>query len=304
MHLRLTVTMLLGMLTVPPAAAEQILPYKAQVSTVGVCLRSGPGENYYATERLSAGTEVEVYRHAPHGWCAIRPLETSYSWVSGRYLKVRKDGLATVVADRVPSRIGSQSGAIGDSVQVRLQRGELVELLGTQQIRDGAGTTTWYKIALLPASSVGFTPNTSSRKRRTRALAGRPSGAVPRRLAGSRKLHPSAAVEVNRPKGGPKPMPAQWIDRRRPARSLGSMSGENHRQRRASQRNPRDRRGSRADRRSFPERVLLQPQKRGFRSVPRHTGPRSTTSTRNSQPYLPRRPPVGAAMSWPAGSMP
>jgi hypothetical protein len=96
---------------------------------------------------VSAGTEVEVYRHAPHGWCAIRPLETSYSWVSGRYLKVRKDGLATVVADRVPSRIGSQSGAIGDAVQVRLQRGELVELLGTQQIRDGAGTTTWYKIA-------------------------------------------------------------------------------------------------------------------------------------------------------------
>ena len=98
-------------------------------------------------KNFSAGTEVEVYHHTAHGWCAIRPLETSYSWVSGRYLRVRKDGLATVLADRVPSRIGSQSGEIGDAVQVHLQRGESVELLGTKQVRDGAGTTTWYKIA-------------------------------------------------------------------------------------------------------------------------------------------------------------
>ncbi len=48
--------------------ADRAFPYKAQVVTDGAPLRSGPGEQYYATEELRLGTEVEVYRHGPKGW--------------------------------------------------------------------------------------------------------------------------------------------------------------------------------------------------------------------------------------------
>ena len=37
--------------------------------------------------KLKRGAEVEVYRHDPGGWCAIRPVEGSFSWVSARYVK-------------------------------------------------------------------------------------------------------------------------------------------------------------------------------------------------------------------------
>ena len=47
-----------------------------------VYVRSGPGENYYPTDKLKAGQEVEVYRHDPGGWYAIRPPKGSFSWVA------------------------------------------------------------------------------------------------------------------------------------------------------------------------------------------------------------------------------
>ena len=130
-----------------PAAAQKSFPYKAYVTGKDVYVRSGPGEQYYPTEKLQPGAEVEVYRQDPGGWYAIRPLPESYSWVSGRYLKPSQDGLAEVAADRVASRVGSQFSDVRDVVQARLERGEIVELKGTKQVGAGQSAVTWYKIS-------------------------------------------------------------------------------------------------------------------------------------------------------------
>ena len=71
------------------AGAAPAFPYKTFVAADDVYVRSGPGQNYYPTDKLKRGDEVEVYRHDPGGWCAIRPVPGSFAWVSGRFLLTR-----------------------------------------------------------------------------------------------------------------------------------------------------------------------------------------------------------------------
>jgi uncharacterized protein YraI len=118
------------------AAAEQTFPYKAYVTTDGVDVRSGPGENYYATDKLRAGQEVEVYRHDPSGWYAIRPPVGSFSWVSARQLQLRAGGLAIVSEPQTASCVGSRLSAARDVIQVRLDRGETVAVLEAGQVAE------------------------------------------------------------------------------------------------------------------------------------------------------------------------
>ena len=131
------------------AAAEPNFPYKAAVTTDEVYVRSGPGENYYPTDKLKAGDEVEVYRHDPGGWYAIRPPKGSFSWVSGKHLQIDKDNLGTVTEDRVASRVGSRFSDVRDVVQVRLHRGEVVDVLDARRTGPASAmqSNTWYKIA-------------------------------------------------------------------------------------------------------------------------------------------------------------
>lgn len=126
-------------------AEEPQFPYVAYVTADDVYVRSGPGQNYYPTEKLPAGAEVEVYRHDPGGWYAIRPPEGSFSWVSTRYLSAGDANLAIVNGENVAARVGSQFSDIKDIIQVRLDKAEVVEVLGTEL--DESGARRWYKIA-------------------------------------------------------------------------------------------------------------------------------------------------------------
>ena len=132
-----------------PPVAGQTFPYRAYATTDNVYVRSGPGDNYYPTDKLKTGDAVEVYRHDPGGWYAIRPVAGSFSWVSGRYLQLGKDHLATVTEDHVAARVGSRFSDIRNVIQVRLHRGELVEVLDAQHTGQAASTPSnaWYKIA-------------------------------------------------------------------------------------------------------------------------------------------------------------
>jgi SH3-like domain-containing protein len=121
-------------------AAE--FPYTAYVNSADVYVRSGPGKNYYPTEKLQKGEKVEVYRHDPGGWLAIRPPQGSFSWVSARQLEPTKKGLAKSKDDRVVCRVGSTFSDVRDVIQVRLNKAEVVEILG-----DGGAQGAWYKIA-------------------------------------------------------------------------------------------------------------------------------------------------------------
>jgi len=135
-------------LSVPLVGAGQTpqFPYKAQVIKQDAYVRSGPGLEYYPTDTLPAGQLVEVYRHEPGGWCAIRPPEGSFSWVLTRQIEIAPDGLGRANQDQVPVVVGSRLKNLHDVVQVYLKQGEPVELLeeappGRQQ------GESWCKIA-------------------------------------------------------------------------------------------------------------------------------------------------------------
>ena len=137
----------LGAAAEPAAALQRKFPYKARVTANNVYVRSGPGNHYYPTEKVHAGTQVEVHRHDPGGWCAIRPPEGSFSWVPGRHLKPGEEDLAEVTGDRVPVGVGSRFSDIRHATHVRLDRGELVAVLGKKEIDLGFGAETWYRIS-------------------------------------------------------------------------------------------------------------------------------------------------------------
>ena len=128
------------------AAEEPTFPYTAYANTDDVYVRSGPGKNYYPTEKLKRGDAVEVYRHDPGGWYAIRPPHGSFSWVPARLLQPTKDHLAVVVGDRVVSRVGSGMSDVRDVIQVRLDRGEQVEILETRSLMTAGHAEAWCKI--------------------------------------------------------------------------------------------------------------------------------------------------------------
>ncbi len=124
-------------------AAAESTPYQASVIASGAPVHSGPGENFYPTDTLSEGDTVEVYREKPGGWLAIRPPVGSFSWVAERDLILRDGELAEVVNDDVASRIGSRLSDRHNAAQVRLKKGESVEVLAEEYIKG----EKWYKIA-------------------------------------------------------------------------------------------------------------------------------------------------------------
>jgi hypothetical protein len=123
--------------------AVEVEPYEARVTTPRALVMSGPGEKLYPTGTLSPGEIVEVYREAGDGWLGIRPPKGSFSLVSERELSAQNGDLAEISNDDVSSRIGSQLSDKSNAVQVRLKKGEVVEVLGKQSL-DGQ---TWFKIA-------------------------------------------------------------------------------------------------------------------------------------------------------------
>lgn len=128
------------------AADSEAFPYTAYISSDDVQARSGPGKNYYATSKLERGAAVEVYRHDPGGWYAIRPPEGSFSWVSAKLLEIKGDGVGVVKAERVAARVGTEMSEIRDVIQVQLDEGEEVRILEARKFGTGAAAQTWYKI--------------------------------------------------------------------------------------------------------------------------------------------------------------
>jgi hypothetical protein len=123
--------------------AADFTPYEARVVATGASVHSGPGDNFYPTDTLAQGDVVEVYQEKAGGWLAIRPPVNSYSWVAAAELKMRDGGLAEVISDGVASRIGSRLSDKHNAAQVRLKKGEVVEVLDEEII----GDEKWYKIS-------------------------------------------------------------------------------------------------------------------------------------------------------------
>ncbi|MBX3412279.1 MAG: SH3 domain-containing protein [Pirellulales bacterium] len=144
---RIALAALIALLVASAPLAAQEFPYVGYIQRDDVYLRSGPGKNYYATTRLYEGDTVEVYRHDPGGWCAVRPPQGSFSWVLATQVRLLDGQRGVVQADDVVARVGTEQGDTRDVIQVRLDRGEEVVVLEAQQFGEGPKAVTWFKIA-------------------------------------------------------------------------------------------------------------------------------------------------------------
>lgn len=138
------------------------LPLSVAVADPFAYLRAGPGDDYYPTERLDRGTKVEVWAIDQGGWCAIRPVEGSFSWVRASDIDeeiagshpdgvVRPGGgpaprIGVVVADGAVARVGSQLNDLRHVAQVRLEAGERVAVLGRVRIAEGRHAGLWLRV--------------------------------------------------------------------------------------------------------------------------------------------------------------
>jgi hypothetical protein len=155
-------------------AVADSLPYQARVIVSGASVHSGPGDNFYPTDSLLQGDTVEVYREKPGGWLAIRPPAGSFSWVASHDLTRKDGGLAEAVKDGVASRIGSRLNDRHNAAQVRLKKGEAVEVLGEEsfsgekwcKIAPPAGEFRWIQASVVertgPIQSPSATPASST----------------------------------------------------------------------------------------------------------------------------------------------
>jgi len=133
-------------------------PFPATVRVLAdhTYLRAGPGPDYYPTERLAQGESVEIWAVDESGFCAVRPVTGSFSWVRASDLRLDDRPLGAVappgsegvvIHDGALARIGSQLNDLRHVAQVSLEAGERVRVLGRVSVAAGRHAGDWVKIA-------------------------------------------------------------------------------------------------------------------------------------------------------------
>ncbi len=132
-----------------PISEDLTFPYQAIVLTEGAQVRSGPGNVHYATGQLEQNSTVEVYRHDPGGWCAIRPTEGCFSLLPESALQIVEEGVGQVSEDGTQAWVGTELGPVDKPLwQVKLKKGETVEILGQASWPNPEGhSTLWYQVS-------------------------------------------------------------------------------------------------------------------------------------------------------------
>lgn len=144
----------------PVPENEGTLPMAAEVGVDRAYLRAGPGDDFYPTERLALGRALEVWAIDATGWCAVRPVEGSFSWVRAADIDDEaaldpvarspsgqaRAGVGVVVADGAVARVGSQLNDLRHVAQVRLEAGERVRVLDRARVDRGRHAGLWARI--------------------------------------------------------------------------------------------------------------------------------------------------------------
>ena len=113
------------------STCAQDAPYRARVINDDTLVHSGPAKVHYATESLQAGDTVDVYRHDPGGWCAIRPPVGSFSMVLAEDIELLSDKFAQVANEGAKCWVGTRLNEVEKPLwQIRLRKGEKLKLLG------------------------------------------------------------------------------------------------------------------------------------------------------------------------------
>jgi hypothetical protein len=137
------------------SAFADSLPVTVSVTSTHTLLRAGPGDDFYPTERLSRTAEVEVWAIDDSGYCAVRPVGGSFSWVRAADVTLEPEGgppaggasSGMVVTDGAVARVGSQLNDLRHVSQVALEAGERVRVLERVTVARGRNAGEWLRIA-------------------------------------------------------------------------------------------------------------------------------------------------------------
>jgi uncharacterized protein YgiM (DUF1202 family) len=115
-----------------PDVANSRFQIQGTINAETVYVRSGPGEGYYPTEQLQKGQTVTVVG-IKFDWLKIIPPEGSYSYVGAVFVDRNADGSSGKInRNDVNVRAGSLVNAAKTTVQMRLNSGDQVEIIGKE----------------------------------------------------------------------------------------------------------------------------------------------------------------------------
>lgn len=116
----------------PPQVENSRYEFQGIVNAGSVFVRSGPGEGYYATQQLDKGATVTVVG-IKFDWLKIAPPEGSYSYVGSVFVDRSGDGTTgRINRNDVNIRSGSVLNAMKTTVQLRLNAGDTVQVIGKE----------------------------------------------------------------------------------------------------------------------------------------------------------------------------
>ncbi len=123
-------------------------PYSVYVATPKAFARCGPSDDYYRTDPLRQGQELQVYAETDDGWLGIRPPQESFCWVPAETVQKNSGELeGVIVEDRTVAWIGTHLGrARTYRWQVQLAEGEPVTVIGRSEREGPDGPQLWYRI--------------------------------------------------------------------------------------------------------------------------------------------------------------
>ncbi len=160
------------------SAQDQEFLYFATVTGEDAVIRSGPGPTHYGTDRLAPGDQVQVYRHDPGGWMAIRPPEGSFSLVQRNEVEILENGLARVTAADTVAWVGTKLNPVDTPMwQVKLRAGELLLVLGQvdREVYElGESEPDWLQVAA-PAGEFRWIASRNIRKSQRDEYGSQPS---------------------------------------------------------------------------------------------------------------------------------
>jgi hypothetical protein len=123
-------------------------PYSVYVAAPKAFARCGPSDEYYRTDPLRQGQELQVYAETDDGWLGIRPPEESFCWVPAETVQKDSGELeGVIIEDRTVAWIGTHLGrARTYRWQVQLAEGEPVTVIGRSEREGPDGPQLWYRI--------------------------------------------------------------------------------------------------------------------------------------------------------------
>lgn len=119
------------------------------VHATSAVVRCGPAEEYYATDKLDKGAQVDVYLETANGWSGIRPSNRSHNWIPSDAVYILPGGKsAEVIVDTTPAWVGSDLEKIEHFLwQTELVKTQQVLIIGEAYQGTGENRKLWLRIA-------------------------------------------------------------------------------------------------------------------------------------------------------------